>query len=125
MPAGVQPRRFFLAHDVLESPAQQGSVVMVANILAWTFLGLIAGFLAAKVVNRSGSGILLDIVLGIIGAVIGGWVFHALGAAGVTGFNLWSILVAFVGAVLLLLVWHRIHGPKSRGNRTGVLTPHL
>jgi len=97
---------------------------MVANLLAWIFLGLVAGFLASKVVNRSGSGILLDIVLGIIGAIIGGWVFNAVGAAGVTGFNLWSILVAFVGAVLALLVWHAIHGPKRR-NSTGVMTPHL
>ena len=97
---------------------------MVANLLAWIFLGLVAGFLASKVVNRSGSGILLDIVLGIIGAIIGGWVFNAVGAAGVTGFNLWSILVAFVGAVLALLVWHAIHGPKPRSS-TGVMTPHL
>jgi len=98
---------------------------MVANLLAWIFLGLIAGFLASKVFNRSGSGIVLDIFLGIIGAVIGGWVFDALGAAGVTGFNLWSILVAFVGAVLLLLAWHGVQGSKSRGSRSGVMTPHL
>lgn len=97
---------------------------MVANLLAWIFLGLIAGFLAGKVVNRSGSGIVLDIFIGIIGAVIGGWAFNAVGAAGATGFNLWSILVAFVGAVLVLLVWHTMHGPKSR-SRTGVMTPHL
>src|SRR5687768_6815132 len=125
MPAGVQPRRFFLAHDVVESPAQQGSVVMVANILAWTFLGLIAGFLASKVVNRSGSGIVLDIFLGIIGAVIGGWTFHATGAAGVTGFNLWSLVVAFGGAVLVLLVWHGIQSSRPRYREGTVLTPRL
>jgi uncharacterized membrane protein YeaQ/YmgE (transglycosylase-associated protein family) len=98
---------------------------MVANLLAWIFLGLIAGFLAGKVVNRSGSGILLDMFLGIIGAVIAGWVFNAVGAAGVTGFNLWSILVAFVGAVLLLLVWHGMQGAKPRTRDGAMLTPRL
>ena len=97
---------------------------MVMNILAWAVLGLISGFLASKVFNKQGEGILLDMLLGIVGAVIGGWVFRALGASGVTGFNFWSLLVAFVGAVLVLVIWHAIRGSKTRAG-SGVLTPRL
>jgi uncharacterized membrane protein YeaQ/YmgE (transglycosylase-associated protein family) len=78
------------------------------SVLAWIILGLIAGFVASKIVNKSGEGLILDIVLGIVGAVIGGWLFNQFGAAGVTGFNFYSILVAVVGAVLLLVVYHAI-----------------
>jgi uncharacterized membrane protein YeaQ/YmgE (transglycosylase-associated protein family) len=78
------------------------------SFLAWIVLGLIAGFIASKIVNKSGEGIFLDILLGIVGAVIGGWVFTRFGAAGVTGVNLYSILVAVVGSVIFLLVYHMI-----------------
>jgi uncharacterized membrane protein YeaQ/YmgE (transglycosylase-associated protein family) len=78
------------------------------SFLAWIVLGLIAGFIASKIVNRSGEGIFLDILLGIAGAVIGGWVFTRFGAAGVTGVNLYSILVAVVGSIIFLLVYHMI-----------------
>ena len=78
------------------------------SFLAWIVLGLIAGFIASKIVNRSGEGIFLDILLGIVGAVIGGWVFTRFGAAGVTGVNLYSILVAVVGSIIILLVYHMI-----------------
>jgi uncharacterized membrane protein YeaQ/YmgE (transglycosylase-associated protein family) len=78
------------------------------SVLAWIFLGLIAGFIASKIVNRTGSGLLLDIVLGIVGAMIGGWIMTNLGEAGVTGFNLYSMLVAVLGAVVLLVVVHLI-----------------
>lgn len=78
------------------------------SLLAWIVLGLIAGFLGSKIVNSSGEGVLLDIVLGIVGAVIGGWVFNRFGAVGVTGLNLYSILVAAVGSVVLLVVYHAI-----------------
>ena len=67
------------------------------SILAWIFLGLIAGFIGSKIVNKSGEGIVLDIVLGIIGAVVGGWLFNRFGASGVTGVNLYSLLVAVIG----------------------------
>jgi uncharacterized membrane protein YeaQ/YmgE (transglycosylase-associated protein family) len=76
------------------------------SFLAWIVLGLIAGFIASKIVNKSGEGIFLDILLGIVGAVIGGWVFTRFGAAGVTGVNLYSILVAVVGSIIFLLVYH-------------------
>jgi len=78
------------------------------SFLAWIVLGLLAGFIGSKLVNKTGEGILLDIVLGIVGAVVGGWLFNTFGAAGVTGLNLYSLLVAVVGAVVLLIVYHAI-----------------
>lgn len=78
------------------------------SVIAWIILGLIAGFIASKIVNRHGEGILLDIVLGIVGAVIGGWIMAALGGQGVTGFNLYSMLVAIGGAVVLLVIVHAV-----------------
>jgi len=80
------------------------------SIIAWIALGLIAGFLASKIVSGSGQGLLLDIVLGIVGAVVGGYLFAAFGATGVTGFNLWSMLVAIVGAALVLWIYHAVVG---------------
>ena len=78
------------------------------GIIAWIVLGLIAGFIASKIVNKSGSGILIDILLGIVGAVVGGWLFNQFGAAGVTGFNIWSMLVAIIGAIVILVIYHAI-----------------
>jgi uncharacterized membrane protein YeaQ/YmgE (transglycosylase-associated protein family) len=78
------------------------------SILAWIVLGLIAGFIASKLVNKSGEGILLDIVLGVVGAVVGGYVFQMFGHSGVTGLNIYSLLVAVIGAVLFLLVYHAL-----------------
>jgi len=78
------------------------------SVLAWVVLGLIAGFIGSKLVNKRGEGLILDIVLGIIGAVVGGWIFHFFGAAGVTGLNIYSLVVAVVGAVLVLVVYHAI-----------------
>jgi uncharacterized membrane protein YeaQ/YmgE (transglycosylase-associated protein family) len=78
------------------------------SFLAWIVLGLIAGFIASKMVNRTGEGIFLDIVLGIVGAVVGGWLFTAFGAHGPSGVNLYSILVAVVGAVVVLFVYHAL-----------------
>jgi len=78
------------------------------SIIAWLILGLIAGFIASKLVNKSGEGLILDIFLGIIGAVVGGFLFSFLGAAGVTGLNLYSLLVAVIGAIVVLLIYHAI-----------------
>ena len=83
------------------------------GILAWLVLGLIAGFIASKIVNHRGSGILLDIVLGVVGAMVGGFLFSFFGAAPVTGFNLYSALVATVGAVVVLFIYHALVG-RSR-----------
>ena len=78
------------------------------SILAWMVLGLLAGFIGSKLVNKTGEGVILDIVLGIVGAVVGGFLFNRFGASGVTGLNLYSLLVAVVGAVLLLVAYHAI-----------------
>lgn len=78
------------------------------SILAWIILGLLAGFIASKLVNNRGEGVLLDIVLGIVGAVVGGFVFRAFGATGVTGLNIYSLVVAVIGAVVFLLLYHAL-----------------
>ena len=78
------------------------------SFLAWIFLGLIAGFIASKIVNKQGEGIFLDIILGIVGAVAGGWIFSMFGAQGVTGVNLYSILVAVIGAIVVLWIYHAL-----------------
>lgn len=78
------------------------------SLLAWVFLGLIAGFIASKIVNKTGQGVVLDIVLGIVGAVIGGSLFTTLGMSGVTGFNLYSVFVAVVGAAIVLAAYHAV-----------------
>ena len=78
------------------------------SILAWILLGLVAGFIGSKIVNKTGEGLVLDIVLGIVGAVVGGFLFNMFGASGVTGLNLYSLLVAVVGAVVVLVVYHML-----------------
>ena len=83
------------------------------SIIAWLVLGLIAGFIASKIVNKSGEGILLDIVLGIVGAIVGGFLFSLVGAAPVTGFNIYSMFVAVVGAIVVLVVYHAIVGRRA------------
>jgi uncharacterized membrane protein YeaQ/YmgE (transglycosylase-associated protein family) len=83
------------------------------SIIGWIILGLIAGFIASKIVNKQGGGIVLDIFLGIIGAIAGGFLFSLVGTTGITGFNLWSMFVAIVGAVVVLLLYHAISG-RSR-----------
>jgi uncharacterized membrane protein YeaQ/YmgE (transglycosylase-associated protein family) len=81
---------------------------IAVSILAWIILGLVAGFIGSKIVNKSGQGLLLDIALGIFGAVVGGLLFTAIGASGITGFNLYSMFVAVVGSVLVLWIYHAI-----------------
>ena len=76
------------------------------SLIAWIVLGLIAGFVASQVVSKEGEGFLLDIILGIVGALVGGFIFNAFGTAGVTGFNLWSLLVAVCGAIVVLFTYH-------------------
>ena len=83
------------------------------SVIGWIFVGLIAGFLASKVVNKTGEGFIRDVLLGIVGAFIGGWLFTAMGSAGVTGFNIWSIFVAFVGGVIVLVLYHAVLGRSA------------
>lgn len=83
------------------------------SILAWLILGLIAGFIASKLVNKSGEGVVLDIVLGIVGAFVGGFLFSFVGAEPITGFNIYSLIVAVIGAVVVLVVYHAIVGRRA------------
>jgi uncharacterized membrane protein YeaQ/YmgE (transglycosylase-associated protein family) len=83
------------------------------SIIAWLILGLIAGFLGSKIINKSGEGVVVDILLGIVGAVVGGYVFTFFGAAPVTGLNIYSLVVATVGAVIVLVIYHAISGRRA------------
>lgn len=83
------------------------------SILGWLILGLIAGFIASKIVNKSGQGMIMDMVLGIIGAVVGGFLFNQFGAAGVTGFNIYSMIVAVIGSIVILVIYHMISGRRT------------
>ncbi len=78
------------------------------SFLAWIILGLVAGFVGSKIVNKTGEGLFLDIILGIVGAIVGGWLFSMFGAHGVTGLNLYSFGVAIVGAIVVRVVFHAI-----------------
>lgn len=78
------------------------------SILAWIILGLIAGFIGSKLVNKTGEGLVLDIVLGVVGALVGGFIFNALGHSGVTGLNLYSLVVAVIGAVVVLVLYRMV-----------------
>ena len=83
------------------------------SILAWIVLGLVAGFIASKLVNKTGSGLVMDIVLGVVGALVGGYAFNFFGAAGVTGLNLYSMLVAVIGAVIVLFIYQAFTGRRT------------
>ena len=79
------------------------------SFLAWIVLGLVAGYIGSKLVNRRGEGILLDILLGVVGAMVGGWLFHLFGARhGVDGLNLYSLFVAVIGSVAFLVTYHLV-----------------
>lgn len=78
------------------------------SFVAWIILGLVAGFVGSKIVNKNGEGFFLDIILGIVGAIVGGWLFSMFGASGVTGLNLYSLGVAVVGAIVVLVAYHAI-----------------
>ncbi len=83
------------------------------SIIVWILLGLISGFVASKIVNKSGEGFFLDIVLGVVGAFVGGLIFTALGGHGVTGLNLYSMIVAIIGAIVVLILYHAIMGRRT------------
>lgn len=83
------------------------------SLIAWIVLGLVAGFIASMLVNKSGEGLIGDIVLGIIGAVVGGFIMNSFGNAGITGFDLWSVLVSVLGAVVVLFIYHAVTGRRA------------
>ena len=76
------------------------------SFVAWIVLGIIAGFLGSKIVNMTGEGLIRDLILGIVGAIVGGWIFSLFGQAGVTGLNIYSLVVAVVGAIAVLFAYH-------------------
>jgi uncharacterized membrane protein YeaQ/YmgE (transglycosylase-associated protein family) len=83
------------------------------SIFAWIVLGLIAGWIGSKIVNKSGEGFFLDIVLGVVGALVGGFLFSLFGAEGVSGLNLYSLFVAIIGSIVVLVVYHTIFGRST------------
>jgi uncharacterized membrane protein YeaQ/YmgE (transglycosylase-associated protein family) len=85
------------------------------SILAWIVVGLIAGWLAGQVMRGGGYGLLGDIIVGVVGGLLGGWIATSLLHIGATvnGFNLESILVAFVGAIILLVLLRLLSGGRS------------
>lgn len=83
------------------------------SILAWLVLGLLSGFIASRLVRGSGSGVVLDMVLGVIGAFVGGGLFHYFGHVGVTGLDLWSVLVSVTGAVVVLAIYRLASGSSA------------
>ena len=87
------------------STRQQGAAM---SFVAWIVLGLVAGFIGSKLVNKTGEGLIRDVLLGVVGAFVGGYLFNLFGAPGVTGLNLYSVLVAVVGAVVFLIAYHAI-----------------
>ena len=83
------------------------------SFIAWIVLGLVAGFIGSKIVNKRGEGFFLDIILGVVGALVGGWLFSFFGLHGATGLNLYSLGVAVVGSIVVLVVYHALFGKKS------------
>jgi uncharacterized membrane protein YeaQ/YmgE (transglycosylase-associated protein family) len=83
------------------------------GIFSWIILGLIAGFIGSKIVESRGQGFWLNIALGIVGALVGGFLFSFFGSSGVTGLDLWSMIVAIVGSVVVLLIYNAVTGRRS------------
>jgi uncharacterized membrane protein YeaQ/YmgE (transglycosylase-associated protein family) len=105
-------RRFRVPDGPLRAnvSVQRQSKEYTMSILAWLVLGLIAGFIGSKIVNNTGEGLFIDIALGIIGAVVGGFLFTAFGAAPVTGLNIYSLIVAVIGSIVVLWIYHAVVG---------------
>jgi uncharacterized membrane protein YeaQ/YmgE (transglycosylase-associated protein family) len=84
------------------------------SVIAWIILGLIAGWIASKMVVGTGQGLFLDIALGIVGAIVGGFLYSGIfGGVGVTGVNIGSILVSIVGAIIVLWIYHALAGRRA------------
>ena len=75
-------------------------------VIAWIVLGLVAGYIASKIVNKTADGLVMNVILGVLGALVGGFFFQKFGLAGVSGVNLYSLLVTVAGAIVALLIAH-------------------
>jgi uncharacterized membrane protein YeaQ/YmgE (transglycosylase-associated protein family) len=84
------------------------------SIIAWIVVGIIGGFIGSVIVNRRGQGVIGDLFLGVVGAIVAGWAFNRFGRSGVTGINLYSMLVAAAGAVAVLVAYHALRGSPAR-----------
>jgi uncharacterized membrane protein YeaQ/YmgE (transglycosylase-associated protein family) len=83
------------------------------GIISWIILGLIAGFIGSKIVDKQGQGFWLNIALGIVGALVGGFIFDLIGSTGVTGLNIWSMIVAIIGSVVVLWIYNAVAGRRA------------
>ena len=83
------------------------------GIISWIILGLIAGFIGSKIVDKQGQGFWLNIALGIVGALVGGFLFGLFGAGGVSGLNIYSMIVAIIGSVVVLLIYNAVAGHRA------------
>jgi uncharacterized membrane protein YeaQ/YmgE (transglycosylase-associated protein family) len=84
------------------------------SIIAWIVLGLIAGFIGSKIVGGRGQGFFLDIALGIVGALVGGFIATSIfGWEGITGFNFSSLILAIAGSVIVLVIYHAVTGSRT------------
>ena len=84
------------------------------SLIAWIVVGIVGGFIGSVIVNRRGQGILGDLFLGDVGAIVAGWAFNRFGQSGVTGINLNSMLVAAAGAIAVLVLYHALRGSPAR-----------
>ena len=82
------------------------------TLVGWIVFGLITGFVASRIVNQQGQGCILNVALGILGAFIGGLIFTSIGGQGITGFNVYSMFVAIIGAIAVLIAYHAITGRR-------------
>ena len=94
---------------MLISNKQRGAVLSFA---AWIALGLVTGFIASKLLNNTGVRLVRYVLLGIVGAIVGGFLSNLFGKPGATGLDLYSLLVAVVGAVVFLIVYHALFRPR-------------
>jgi uncharacterized membrane protein YeaQ/YmgE (transglycosylase-associated protein family) len=83
------------------------------SILGWAIFGLITGFIASRIVNRQGEGCFINIALGLVGALVGGFIFSKIGGSSITGFNIYSMFVAIIGAIVVLFIYHAITGQRT------------
>ena len=83
------------------------------SVLGWIVLGLISGFIASKIVNKQGEGCFLNVALGLVGAMVGGFIFTSIGGQGVAAFSLYSMFVSVIGAIVVLFLWHAVTGRQT------------